>query len=68
MDRIPRLPTLRLDRRLARRHDAGSRRIAVNLRMVLSSDAVRDIPLIHHDTESRADLPPDGKHLGDVWA
>jgi hypothetical protein len=45
----------------------GRRPMGFNLRLA-PPDAVQAIPLIHHDTETKADLPPDGKHVSDVWA
>jgi hypothetical protein len=46
----------------------GRRRIAVNLRLASDPDAVKSIALIHHVTELRDDLPPDGKCVADLWA
>jgi hypothetical protein len=43
------------------------RPIGFNLRLA-AFDEVKDIPLIHHDTETKADLPRDGKCVADVWA
>jgi hypothetical protein len=41
---------------------------AVNLRLATSAADVQAIPLVHHDTETKADLPSDGKCVADVWA
>lgn len=46
----------------------GRRFGAVNLRLAVDPDAVQAVALVHHDTHSGADLPPDGKRVGDVWA
>lgn len=45
----------------------GKRRMGFNLRLA-PPDAVRALPLIHHDTETKDDLPSDGKCVADVWA
>jgi len=44
----------------------GRHRMGVNLRLA-PPDVVQAIPLIRHDTETRADLPPDGRCVADVW-
>lgn len=44
----------------------GRRRMAVNLRLA-PPEAVRDLPVIRHDTETRDDLPPDGRCVADLW-
>ncbi len=46
----------------------GRVRGAVNLRLAADAAEVQAIPLIHHDTETRNDLPADGKCVADVWA
>lgn len=43
----------------------GRRSLGFNLRLA-PPDAVRTIALVHHDTETRSDLPPDGKCVADV--
>ena len=48
--------------------DDGRRFGAINLRLATDPDTVQAIPLVHHDTDSNSDLPPDGKCLADVWA
>jgi hypothetical protein len=50
----------------ATRSGADGRRMAVNLRLA-PPDAVSRIALIHHDTETKADLPADGRCVADVW-
>jgi hypothetical protein len=45
----------------------GRRRAAVNLRLA-PPEAVSAIALVHHDGETMSDLPPDGKHISDVWS
>ncbi len=45
----------------------GRWRIAVNLRLA-AFDAVKDIALIHHDTDMKDDLPRDGKCIADIWS
>lgn len=45
----------------------GRQRIAVNLRLA-AHDAVKAVALIHHDTETKADLPLDGKCVADIWS
>jgi hypothetical protein len=46
----------------------GRRWGAINLRLAADPALVQAIPLVHHDTDSMADLPPDGMHVADVWA
>ena len=46
----------------------GRRYGAVNLRLATDPTSVQTIPLLHHDTESMADLPADGMCVADVWA
>lgn len=46
----------------------GRRFGAINLRLAVEPLAVQAIPLVHHDTHSMTDLPPDGMHVADVWA
>ena len=43
----------------------GRRSIGFNLRLA-APDAVKEIALVHHDTESMSDLPPDGLSVADV--
>lgn len=50
------------------RGEDGRLRGAVNLRLAAAPDAVMGLALVHHDTETRSDLPPDGKCVADVWA
>ena len=45
----------------------GRRSIGFNLRLA-PADAVTTISLVHHDTDTMADLPPDGRCLADVWS
>lgn len=45
----------------------GRRYGAVNLRLATDPAAVQAIPLLHHDTDTDADLS-DGKCVMDVWA
>ena len=45
----------------------GRRPIGFNLRLA-EPNAVMTIALVHHDTETRSDLPSDGRHVGDVWS
>ena len=53
-------------RALAPRQD-GRRRIAVNLRLT-EPGPVAHVPLVHHDgLERHADLPRDGRTVGDYW-
>lgn len=50
----------------AKRPEADGRRwMGVNLRLA-PFDAVRGLPLVRHDTETRDDLPGDGRCIGDV--
>jgi len=46
----------------------GRRYGAVNLRLATEPEAVQTIALVHHDTETMADLPADGMHVSDVWS
>ena len=46
----------------------GRRHMGFNLRLANDPAAVQDIALVHHDTETRDDLPGDGKCVADVWA
>lgn len=46
----------------------GRRYGAVNLRLAADPASVQAIALVHHDTESMADLPLDGMCVADVWA
>jgi hypothetical protein len=48
--------------------DDGRRHMGFNLRLASDAAAVQAIPLIHHSTELKDDLPSDGKHVSDVWA
>jgi hypothetical protein len=41
---------------------------AINLRLAADPDAAKAIVLVHHDTDSMSDLPPDGRCVADVWA
>jgi hypothetical protein len=50
-----------------RPEDDGRRQGAVNLRLVAEPERVADVPLVHHDTDTRSDLPRDGKRVRDVW-
>ena len=45
----------------------GRRPIGFNLRLA-APEAVKAIALVHHDTETRADLPRDGLRVADVWS
>ncbi len=54
--------------RAATRGDDERRFGAVNLRLAVNPADVQAIPLLHHDTDSNTDLPPDGKCVADVWA
>jgi hypothetical protein len=45
----------------------GRRPMGFNLRLA-PPEAVRGIALVHHDTETRSDFPPDGKCVADVWS
>jgi hypothetical protein len=40
---------------------------AVNLRLAAEPDAVAAVPIVHHDTVTKSDLPPDGRCVADVW-
>ena len=51
----------------ARRGEDGRLYGAVNLRLAAEPGAVKDVPLVHHDTVTMADLPRDGKRVSDVW-
>ena len=45
----------------------GRRRIAVNVRLA-EPQAVAALPLVRHDgLGNHDDLPPDGRHVADVW-
>jgi len=46
----------------------GRRYGGVNLRLAQDPLEVAAVPIIRHDTESRSDLPPDGRCVADVWA
>lgn len=46
----------------------GRRYGAINLRLAGDPGSVQAILLVHHDTESMADLPLDGMCVADVWA
>jgi hypothetical protein len=46
----------------------GRRFGAINLRLVSDPAAVQAIPLVHHVTEIKGDLPPDGMCVANVWA
>ncbi len=46
----------------------GRRYGALNLRLADDPALVQTIALVHHDTESRTDLPLDGRCVADVWA
>jgi len=54
--------------RAAMRGKDGRRRIAVNLRLAAEPEAVKPIALVHHDTETRDNLPSDGMCVADVWS
>jgi hypothetical protein len=45
----------------------GRRWGAVNLRLA-DPDAAGAVTLVRHDTETRADLPWDGRRIADVWS
>lgn len=44
----------------------GRRPVGFNLRLA-APETVKAIALIHHDTETRDDLPRDGRCVADVW-
>lgn len=46
----------------------GRRYGAINIRLVADPAEVQGIPLVHHETDSMADLPLDGMCVADVWA
>lgn len=46
----------------------GRRYGAVNLRLAADPAVVQSVALLHHDTHTNDDLPPDGKLVADVWA
>ena len=52
----------------ARPGKGGRRRIGFNLRLAEQPDAVKALPLVHHDTETMDDLPLDGMHVAEVWS
>ncbi len=46
--------------------DDGRRPMGVNLRLA-PPESVREIPLMRHDTETKDDLPFDGRCVADLW-
>jgi hypothetical protein len=45
----------------------GRLRGAVNVRLTAQPDEVAAIPIVHHDTVTKSDLPRDGRRVADVW-
>jgi len=49
--------------------ETGRRRIAVNLRLAESPEAVAPIPIDHFDgLDTFSDLPRDGRCVADYWS